>query len=112
MTIWLQWRKYVKNRGGGFITVENDADKLADPSLNDAWAWDWVLHARRRIDYCMTETDTVGGIDFEIIHTPGHSAGGICIKAENKVFTGDTLFKMGIGRTDLLDGDINPFQFN
>lgn len=43
----------------------------------------------------------VGGLKFEILHTPGHTPGGICIKVENIVFTGDTLFRMSVGRTDL-----------
>ena len=42
---------------------------------------------------------------LEIIHTPGHSPGGICIKAAGFVLTGDTLFQMSIGRTDLGYGD-------
>ncbi len=44
---------------------------------------------------------------FKIIHTPGHTMGGICIYNErNKIaFTGDTLFLDDIGRTDLADGD-------
>lgn len=46
----------------------------------------------------------LGSMTLEIIHTPGHSPGGICIKAENKLFTGDTLFAMSIGRTDLYGG--------
>lgn len=45
--------------------------------------------------------------EFEIIHTPGHTKGGICILNMNNktVFTGDTLFLDDIGRTDLADGD-------
>lgn len=46
-----------------------------------------------------------GGLKFEIIHTPGHSPGGICIKVGNNIFTGDTLFKMSVGRTDLGNGE-------
>ena len=42
----------------------------------------------------------IGGIDLEVIHTPGHTPGGICLKTDNIVFTGDTLFYQGIGRTD------------
>lgn len=46
----------------------------------------------------------VGSLKLEIIHTPGHTSGGICIKVRNVVFTGDTLFRMSVGRTDLGDG--------
>jgi glyoxylase-like metal-dependent hydrolase (beta-lactamase superfamily II) len=96
-----------KKTGAEVLIHENDADKLTDPSLNDALGMGLGV-ACKKADRLLHDGDrlTVGGIDFEIIHTPGHSAGGICIKAENKVFTGDTLFKMGIGRTDLLDGDM------
>lgn len=45
-----------------------------------------------------------GDLELEIMHTPGHTPGGICIKVDKVVFTGDTLFKDGIGRTDLPDG--------
>jgi len=45
----------------------------------------------------------IGDITFEIIHTPGHSPGSICLYwVENKVlFTGDVVFDNGIGRTDI-----------
>jgi hydroxyacylglutathione hydrolase len=42
--------------------------------------------------------------DARIIHTPGHSPGSICIHIENLLFTGDTLFRGTIGRTDLPGG--------
>jgi hydroxyacylglutathione hydrolase len=44
---------------------------------------------------------TLGQIEFEIIHTPGHSPGGICLYAQGNLFTGDTLFVGDSGRTDL-----------
>ncbi|MCC5911531.1 MAG: MBL fold metallo-hydrolase [Clostridiaceae bacterium] len=47
----------------------------------------------------------LGDIELKIIHTPGHSQGGICIHVENMLFTGDTLFANSIGRTDLDGGD-------
>ena len=46
----------------------------------------------------------LGDLDIEVMHTPGHSAGGICLKVDKVVFTGDTLFRDGMGRTDLPDG--------
>jgi glyoxylase-like metal-dependent hydrolase (beta-lactamase superfamily II) len=42
----------------------------------------------------------VGDLSFEVLHTPGHSAGGICLAGHGVVFSGDTLFNLGIGRTD------------
>ncbi len=38
--------------------------------------------------------------EYKILHTPGHSPGGICLKGKGILFTGDTLFANGIGRTD------------
>ena len=42
----------------------------------------------------------VGDLHFEVLHTPGHSSGGICLLGHGVVFSGDTLFNLGIGRTD------------
>lgn len=43
----------------------------------------------------------IGDLHFLVLHTPGHSPGGICIFGHGVVFSGDTLFNFGIGRTDL-----------
>lgn len=50
---------------------------------------------------------TVGELEYEIIHTPGHTQGGISIKCGGVVFTGDTLFHGSIGRTDLPGGSFD-----
>lgn len=42
----------------------------------------------------------IGKLSFLVLHTPGHSAGGISLLGQGVVFTGDTLFNFGIGRTD------------
>ena len=51
------------------------------------------------------EKITLDSLELEIIHTPGHTPGGISIKLDGVVFTGDTLFAGSIGRTDLPAGD-------
>jgi len=47
----------------------------------------------------------IGDLHFLVLHTPGHSPGGICPLGEGVVFSGDTLFNCGIGRTDLPGGN-------
>ncbi|HZJ76104.1 MAG TPA: MBL fold metallo-hydrolase [Oscillospiraceae bacterium] len=47
----------------------------------------------------------LGESELSIIHTPGHTEGGICIQAGDFVFTGDTLFASSIGRSDLEGGN-------
>lgn len=51
------------------------------------------------------DTVTVGDIDIELIHTPGHTPGSQCFLVENHLVAGDTLFLDGCGRTDLPGGD-------
>ncbi|HLJ13858.1 MAG TPA: MBL fold metallo-hydrolase [Bryobacteraceae bacterium] len=64
---------------------------------------------RTEIDTPAREGDrlTIGGTDFHVLHTPGHTQGSISlwIPAENKLIAGDTLFRDSIGRTDLPGGD-------
>ncbi|MFO8058929.1 MAG: MBL fold metallo-hydrolase [bacterium] len=45
-----------------------------------------------------------GALLFRVIHTPGHSPGSICLLGENVLFSGDLLFKGGVGRMDLKGG--------
>lgn len=47
---------------------------------------------------------TVGSISLKVIHTPGHSPGGMSLYTDGYVFTGDTLFVEAVGRTDLPGG--------
>ncbi|MDA8310885.1 MAG: MBL fold metallo-hydrolase [Actinomycetota bacterium] len=48
---------------------------------------------------------SVGAVDVELVHTPGHTPGSQCFLVEGKLVSGDTLFLQGCGRTDLPGGD-------
>lgn len=50
---------------------------------------------------------STAGLNFKVLHTPGHTPGGICLLGDGMVFSGDTLFNCGIGRTDLPGGSYN-----
>lgn len=44
-------------------------------------------------------------LEFEVLHTPGHTSGSVCYILGDNMFCGDTLFKRSMGRTDMTDGD-------
>ncbi|MBW2975050.1 MBL fold metallo-hydrolase [Candidatus Woesearchaeota archaeon] len=49
----------------------------------------------------------LGNFRMDVLYTPGHTPGGVCYMLEGCLFSGDTLFKNGIGRVDLPGGDMN-----
>jgi hydroxyacylglutathione hydrolase len=52
----------------------------------------------------------VGEVSLEVIHTPGHSPGGICLLGDGNLFSGDTLFVGAVGRTDLPHSSMDQFM--
>lgn len=82
-----------------------DADFLMDPSKNLSGAFGFLLKTKTA-SRLVEDGDilNIGKYSLEVIHTPGHTPGSICLKAESVIFTGDTLFCEGIGRTDFAYG--------
>ncbi len=79
-----------------------------DLKLNPFVSWMYPL-ARRKFEplqfCCEADEICAAGLTFAVLETPGHTAGSICFRCEDALFTGDTLFDGSCGRTDLPGGD-------
>ena len=53
---------------------------------------------------------SIGDLEFKVIHTPGHTVGGVCYLLQDVLFSGDTLFDGSIGRTDFPGGDFSVLE--
>lgn len=60
--------------------------------------------------YSEGDTITPAGISFQVLSTPGHTPGSVCLIAENFLFSGDTLFAGSCGRTDLPGGSTSAIR--
>lgn len=87
---------------------EADAEFLTDPMLNlSAWLGEDTV-VSPTADRLLQDGDdiAVGPVTFRVIHTGGHTPGGICLYTEGHLFAGDTLFAGSIGRTDFPGGSM------
>jgi len=86
-----------------------DAEMLSDAAANLSIMAGSSLTASKA-DYIIDEGDTINkaGIQLRVIHTPGHTPGGICLYSEKDdiIFVGDTLFAGSIGRTVFPNGNM------
>jgi hydroxyacylglutathione hydrolase len=99
--------KALKDKTGAPILIHKaDAPMLAQLSASAA-VWGMQVDDSPPADRFLEDGDqiTFGQITLEVIHTPGHSLGGISLYTPKDLFVGDTLFAGSIGRTDFPGGD-------
>ena len=91
---------------------EDDADSLTDPTLTYMAQFGGISEDISPAEIKLTEGDviTLGASALTVMHTPGHTMGSVCYKADGSIFTGDTLFGGSIGRCDLYGGDEDAIE--
>ena len=99
---------YVREKYGCRLCIhKNDADFLTDSfkNANKIFFGEELIFGAA--DVTLEDGDVLkfGETEITVIHTPGHTAGCVCYKVENSMFCGDTIFDMGVGRTDLPSGN-------
>ncbi len=95
----------MKDRTGAEIIIHgDDADMLVSTPSSVLRMFRAKASPPADITVQGGEIITVGKIRLEVIHTPGHSPGGMALYTPGYVFTGDTLFVEALGRTDLPGG--------
>ena len=103
--------KEVKEATGAEVAIHtDDAESLQQQSLGILFGL--VYPTPPPADRLLKGGDSIDidDLHFLVLHTPGHTPGGICLLGHGVVFSGDTLFNYGIGRYDLPDGDYNQLM--
>lgn len=101
--------KEIKAATGAELMIHTQDAPMLAHLTHTAAAWGLRAEESPPPDRLLEDGDLIdfGNLQFKVIHTPGHSPGGIClhVDSEQSLFVGDTLFAGSIGRTDLPGGD-------
>ena len=102
----------MKELTGAEIIMHEEDDRLFNSPEGQIMARQLGFALSPHADIFVKDGDdiTVGEITLKVLHTPGHSPGGICLLGDGNLFTGDTLFVGGIGRTDLPGASLTQFM--
>lgn len=102
----------LKEETGAKIVLHSDDLVIYRNATEAAKSWGFEIDPLPEPDLLVSEGDILrfGDLEFRVLHTPGHSPGGICVYGEGILVTGDTLFSGSVGRTDLYGGDVNKLK--
>jgi len=95
----------MKKTGASLLIHESDTEKLGKLTNKLLSRFLGGKGSPEPVEYLRDgDIIDVGRVKIRVIHTPGHSEGSISLYTDGNIFTGDTLFTEGMGRTDLGDG--------
>lgn len=93
------------------VAYIGERDMLQDPAMNSSYEINRrAITVEADIYVKDRETLTVGEMELTFVHTPGHTLGGMCILTPGYVFSGDTIFRASIGRTDFYGGSFEQLS--
>lgn len=97
----------LKEKYGALIVMHEDERETYRMTRALCLSWGFGDEDFPEPDMLVKDGDKIsaGADTFEVLHTPGHTQGSICLFCDGNLFTGDTLFKGSVGRTDLHGGD-------
>lgn len=81
---------------------EDDEKMIRNEQYNNLG--EYTATAKCPINWLTADNFSVGGFDIKVLYTPGHSNGSVMFIIDNNLFSGDTIFKLSVGRTDLYGG--------
>lgn len=102
----------LKAEGVKIYACANEKALLEDADINGSHIFRTRYTTTADVWVNDNETVTLCGMDFLVIATPGHTAGGVCYYCEKEgiLFSGDTLFLESVGRTDLATGNADALE--
>jgi glyoxylase-like metal-dependent hydrolase (beta-lactamase superfamily II) len=101
--------KALKEASGAELMIHPEDAAMLTHLARGAAQWGMRSEDSPEPDRLLADGDSVsvGRITFKVLHTPGHTPGGISLATDKVVFVGDTLFSGSIGRTDFPGGDFD-----
>ena len=102
----------LKEVTGAGVALNRDDLEIYERAQDQAAFWQYSIEPPPAPDLLLADRDkvAVGHLNFEVLSTPGHSPGGICLYGEGVIVSGDTIFAGSVGRTDFYGGNIDELR--
>lgn len=102
----------LKQETGAQVAIHEAEKEIYEGARDMALFFGYDINKLPEPDILLNENDyiRIGKMEFRVLHTPGHSPGGLCLYGNGVVFTGDTVFAGSVGRTDFYGGSMDDLK--